>query len=167
MPLTLFFGKILIFPKNGKQGPKIGKQPLTVTFFKRQYPTQLLKILKIWFHIWIALEMYFWIDTDHFFSNSTPSPLKMGAKLGNILKIAWLSNYYLLNHSTVFIIFCIKIEYHKTFKMMLSLFWKYARFPQKGQNGAKVQLEKNQLFCILLKIGWFDFFDISHTLRGY
>ena len=25
MPMKLFFGKILIFPKNGKKGPKIGK----------------------------------------------------------------------------------------------------------------------------------------------
>ena len=31
-----------------------------------------------------------------------------------------------------------KIEYHKTFKMMLSLFWKTARFSKKGQNGEKV-----------------------------
>ena len=28
--------------------------------------------------------MYFQIDMDNFFSISTPSPLKMGAKLGNI-----------------------------------------------------------------------------------
>ena len=53
-------------------------------YAKCQYPTQLLKILKIWFHIWIAGEMYFQIDEDIFFSISTPSPLKMGAKLGYI-----------------------------------------------------------------------------------
>ena len=28
--------------------------------------------------------MYFKIDVDNFFSISTPSPLKMGAKFGNI-----------------------------------------------------------------------------------
>ena len=113
--------------------------------------------------------MYFRIDTDHFFSISTPSPLKMGAKLGNISKIACLSNYYLLNHSTFFIFFYKKIECHKTFKMMLPLFWKNARFLKQVQNGAKVgrALGQNQLFCILLKIGSFDFFDILHKFRGY
>ena len=109
-----------------------------MTFFKCWYPIQLLrKILKIWFHIWIALEMYFRIDTDRFFSIFTPSPLKMGAKLGNISKIAWLSNYYLLNHSTVFIFFCIKIEYHKTFKMMMSFFCKNAFLPPKRVKRSK------------------------------
>ena len=62
-----------------------------------------------------------------------------------------------------------KIEYHKTFKMMLSLFWKNARFPKKGQNGAKVggAVGKNQLFCILLKIGSLDFFDILHEVKRH
>ena len=85
-----------------EKGSKNRQIALTVTFFKCQYPTQLLKILKIWFHIWIALEMYFRNDMDIFFSITTPSPLKMGAELGNISKIAWFSNYYPLNHSTVF-----------------------------------------------------------------
>ena len=51
---------------------------------------------------------------------------------------------------------------------MLSLFWKNARFPQKGQNGAKVggAVGKNQLFCILLKIGSLDFFNILYKLEG-
>jgi len=36
--------------------------------------------------------------------------------------------------------------------------------PKKGQNGAKVggAVGKNQPFCILLKIGSLDFFDIMH-----
>ena len=40
--------------------------------------------------------------------------------------------------------------------------------PQKGQKGAKVggAVGKNQLFCILLKIGSLDFFDILHKVRG-
>ena len=61
-----------------------------------------------------------------------------------------------------------KIEYHKTFKMM-SLFWKNARFPQKGQNGAKMggAVGKNKLFCILLKIGFFDFFYILHEVKRH
>ena len=44
-----------------------------------------------------------------------------------------------------------KIEYQKTFKMMLSLFWKNSRFPKKGQNGAKVggAVGKNQLFLYI------------------
>jgi len=52
---------------------------------------------------------------------------------------------------------------------MLSLFWKNARFPQKGQNGAKVggAVGKNQLFCILLKIGSLDFFDILHEVKRH
>ena len=63
-----------------------------------------------------------------------------------------------------------KIEYHKTFKMMLSLFWKNASFSKKkGQNGAKVggAVGKNQLFYILLKIGSLDFFDILHEVRDH
>jgi len=53
--------------------------------------------------------------------------------------------------------------------MMLSLFWKNARFPKKGQNGAKVggAVGKNQLFCILLKIGSLDFFNILYKVRGH
>ena len=52
--------------------------------------------------------------------------------------------------------------------MMLSLFWKNARFPKKGQNGAKVgrAVGKNHFFCILLKIGSLDFFDILHQVKG-
>ena len=54
-------------------------------------------------------------------------------------------------------------------KMTMSLFWKNARFPRKGQNGAKVgrAVGKNQLFCILLKIGSLDFFNILYKVRGY
>ena len=52
---------------------------------------------------------------------------------------------------------------------MMSLFWKNARFPKKGQNGEKVgrAFGKNQLFCILLKIGPLDFFDILHEVKGH
>ena len=96
------------FPKKWKKGSKNRQIALTVTLFKYQYPTQLLKILKIWFHTWIALEMYFRNDMGNSFSIPTPSPLKMGAKLGNISKIVWFSNYYLLKHSTIFYIFFIK-----------------------------------------------------------
>ena len=124
LPQTPFFRKILIFRNKCKKGSKNRQIALTVTFFKCQYPTQLLKILKFWFHIWIAVEMYFQIVVDNFFSISSPSPLKMGAKLGNISKIAWFSNYYILNHSTIFLIICIKIEYHKMLKMLLSFFCK-------------------------------------------
>ena len=40
--------------------------------------------------------------------------------------------------------------------------------PEKGQKGAKVAraVGKNQLFCIFLKIGSLDFFDILHEVRG-
>ena len=50
---------------------------------------------------------------------------------------------------------------------MMSLFWKNAYLPQKGQKGAKVGGTdgKNQLFCILLKIESLDFFDILHEVR--
>ena len=63
-----------------------------------------------------------------------------------------------------------KIEYHKTFKRMLSLFWKNVRFPKKGQNGAKVggAVGKNQLFCILLKIIYFLIFCMKlKGIKGY
>jgi len=41
--------------------------------------------------------------------------------------------------------------------------------PQKGQKGAKVggAVGKNQLFCILLKIGSLDFFNILYNVRGH
>ena len=138
-----------------------------MTFFKHRCPTQLLKILKIWFHIWIALEMYFRIHMDYFFSISTPSPLKMGAKLGNISKISWFSIFWTIQ--PFFIIFCIKIEYHKTFKMMMSFFWKNACLPQKRAKRSKSGWGswKNKLFCILLKIGSLDFVDILHKVRGH
>ena len=113
------------------------KIALTVTFFKCQYPTQLLKILKIWFHLWIALEMYFQNDINIFFSITTPSPLKMGAKLGNISKILDFEITIFWTIQPFFIIFCIKIEYHKMFKMLLSLFWKNAFSPKKSAKRRK------------------------------
>ena len=86
------FQKNSHFPKKWKKGSENRQIGLTVTFFKCQYPTQLLKILKIWFHIWISLEMYFRNGMDNFFSITTPSPLKMGAKLGNVSGVAWFPN---------------------------------------------------------------------------
>ena len=44
---------------------------------------------------------------------------------------------------------------------MLSRFWKYAYLPQKGAK-VGVAVGENHLFCILLKIGSLDFFDILH-----
>ena len=40
--------------------------------------------------------------------------------------------------------------------------------PKKGQKGAKWggAVGKNQLFCILLKIGSLVFLDILHEVRG-
>ena len=61
-----------------------------------------------------------------------------------------------------------KIGHHKTFKVMLSLLWKMPICPQKVQKGAKVgkAVGKSQLFCILLKVGSLDFFDILHEVKG-
>ena len=41
--------------------------------------------------------------------------------------------------------------------------------PKKGQKGAKVggAVGKNNIFCILLKIGSLDYFDILHELRDH
>ena len=84
----------------------------------------------------------------------------MGAKLVNISKIAQLFkllSFELFNRFLYF--FCIKIEYHKT--------WKNTRFPpKKVQNGAKVggAFGQNQHFYILLKICLLDFFDILHKV---
>ena len=41
--------------------------------------------------------------------------------------------------------------------------------PEKGQKGAKVggAVGKNQLFCILFKIGPLDFFHILHKVREH
>jgi hypothetical protein len=53
--------------------------------------------------------------------------------------------------------------------MLLSLFWNNAFLPKKGQKGSKVggAVGKNELFCILLKIDSFDFFDILHEVRNH
>ena len=65
-----------------------------------------------------------------------------------------------------FIIFCMKIEYHKTFTVMLFLLWINAFLPRKR---AKVggAFGKYKLFCILLNIGSLDFFDILHEVRDH
>ena len=78
------------------------------------------------------------------------------------------SNYYiyLLNRNLFFIIFCIKIEYHKTFKMLLSLFWKNAFFPPKKAKSGQSSWKKST-FCILLKIVSLDFFHILHEVRNH
>ena len=75
------------------------------------------------------------------------------AKFLKLLYIFWAIQSF-------FIIFSIKIEYHKTFKM--SLFWKIVDLAQKGQKGEKVgrAVGQNLFFCILLKIGSLDFFLI-------
>ena len=41
--------------------------------------------------------------------------------------------------------------------------------PKKGKKGAKMggTVGKNLLFCILLKIGSLDFFDILHEVKGH
>ena len=67
-----------------------------------------------------------------------------------------------------FIFFCIKIEYHKVFKMMLSLFWKNARFPKKGQNGAKVggAVGKINFFVFCCKLANLIFLIFHINLEG-
>ena len=96
--------------------------------------------------------------------------LENGCKVGQYFKnrlIFKLISFKPFNH--FFIIFCIKIEYHKTFKILLSLFWKMPFSPQKGQKEqkwAERAVGQNQLFCILLNIGTLDFFDILHELKG-
>ena len=58
------------------------------------------------------------------------------------------------------------MEYHKTLKTFLE---KCPFTQKKGKKGPKVgrAVGKNQLFCILLKIGSLDFFDILHKVRGH
>jgi len=45
----------------------------------------------------------------------------------------------------------------------------YGKMPICPQKGAKVggAVRKNQLFCILLKIGSLDFFNILYKVRGH
>ena len=52
--------------------------------------------------------------------------------------------------------------------MICNFYGKIPICPQKVQKGAKVggAAGKNHLFCILLKIGSLDFFDILHKVRG-
>ena len=91
---------------------------------------------------------------------------KNGCKVGQYFKNCLIVKLLSLEPFNYFLyFFCIKIEYHKTFKMMLSLFWKYARFPKKGQNGAKVgrAVGKYQLFCIAVNwLTWF-FWYFTYT----
>ena len=70
-----------------------------------------------------------------------------------------------------FIIFCMNIEYHKTFKMMLSLFWKNAYFPQKGQNVEQKWSWKKSTFLYIAQnwlIIYFLIFCIKlEGIKGY
>jgi len=61
-----------------------------------------------------------------------------------------------------------KIEYHKTFKMMLSLFWKNARFPKKGKMEQKWvgQLEKINFFVYCCKLAHLIFLIFHIHLEG-
>ena len=61
-----------------------------------------------------------------------------------------------------------KIECHKAFKMMFSLFWKMPVSPQKGQNGAKVggQLEKINFFVYCCKLTHLIFLIFHIHLEG-
>ena len=62
-----------------------------------------------------------------------------------------------------------KIEYHNTFRRCCHFSGKMPFYPEKWQKGAKVggAVGQNKLFCILLKIDSFDFFDILHNVRDH
>ena len=81
------------------------------------------------------------------------------------------SNCYIFwTVQSFFIFVCIKIEYHETFKMMMSLFWKNACLPpKKGKMEQKwaEQLDNINFFVYCSKLTHLIFFDILHNVRGH
>ena len=78
------------------------------------------------------------------------------------IRLLDFSNYYIFcTVQPFFIIVCIKIEYHKTFKMVLSFFYKNAHFANFWH--FRSFLTGNGLSFILLNIGslyiFLDFFS--------
>ena len=74
-----YLGKFSFSRFRAKRAQKRAKIGFLDFYAKCQYPTQLLKILKIWFHIWIAGEMYFQNDVDNFSLSHSFTP-KNGCK---------------------------------------------------------------------------------------
>ena len=102
-----------------------------------------------------------------YFHSFTP---KNGCKVGQYFKNCSIVKLISLEPFNCFyIFFCIKIEYHKTFKMMVSLSWKNTYLTQKRTKRVKSGWGswKKNIFCILLKIGSLDFFNILHKVRGH
>ena len=81
------------------------------------------------------------------------------------------SNYYIIwTVRPFFIFFCMKIEYLKTLKMMLSLFWKKCSFPQKRVKWSKTgrgQLEKKYIAQNWLIIFFLIFCIKVEGINGY
>ena len=73
---------------------------------------------------------------------------------------------YLLNGLTVCFIFLHK---DRRLRQCCHFSVKMPFCPEKGQKGGKVggAVGQNKLFCILLNIGSFDFFDILHEVRDH
>ena len=82
--------------------------------------------------------------------------LRFMCKISRPIRYLDFSNYYIFwTVSLYFIFFCIKVEYHKTFKMLLSLFWKNAFIPpKKGKKEQKWvgQLDKINFFVNCSKL---------------
>ena len=73
------------------------------------------------------------------------------------------SNCYIFwTVQSFFIIFCVKIDYYKTFEMM-SLSWKNTCLPQKTAKSRKSGWSswEKSIFCILLNMGSLDCFITS------
>ena len=138
-------------------------------FFKCQYLTA-AKDFETLFHIWIALEIYFWTGMVHFFLYLHSFTPKNGCKVGQYFtkcSIFQITIFWTI--LPFFIIFYIKIEYHETFKMMMSLFWKNTCLPQKGAKRSKSGLHSwaKSNFLYLLKIGSYDFSDFLQEVRDH
>jgi len=155
-----FFGKILIFWKMGKKGPKRPQNRVFGLLCKIESLFFARNDLK-WSILWLAN----FLHKSHIWENSYSQDLCAKALDQSDRSIFQITiSFEPFNCFLYF--FCMKIEYHQTFLDDLSLLWKNAYLPPKR---AKVggAVGKNQLFCILLKIGSLDFFDILHKVRGH
>ena len=93
----------------------------------------------------------------------------MGAKLGNISKIAWLTNYYILNHSTVFYIFLHEDRIPLDILGDVFTFMEQCIFaPKKGKKEQKLaeQLEKINFFVYCCKLAHLIFLIFHIHLEG-
>ena len=84
---------------------------------------------------WSVLCLANFLRKSHIWENSNSQDLFMKALDQSDRSIFQITIFWTVQ--LFFIIFCIKIEYHKTFKMTMSLFWSNAYLPPKRAKKSK------------------------------